>query len=86
MKYRAPSIYEIEQRLEKLRFWIGAGTYAVVGLGGYWLAERYIKDNGWFEIFTNVWWLPSGALSWYIAIQATSWITVWVPVNDQPDS
>lgn len=83
MEYRRPTYQEIEKRVEKLRFFIGALIYCVIGFGGYYIFMEYVHDSAWEEVFTNVWWLPSMVASYYITHISTHWLIAWIPEKEK---
>ena len=77
-RLRKPTFDEIDVRVGNLRFAIGCICYLVLGLGGHLLANRYIYESTYLELFNSVWWIPSGFASFAIALLSTNWITSWV--------
>lgn len=81
-QYRKPTYEEICKRVEQFRFWLGVFVYVLIGLGGNSLFMKYVHDPAWQEIFLSVWWLPSGAISWWLALYSTLWITAFVEEDE----
>jgi hypothetical protein len=83
MAYRQPTYEEIRARVSRARFWIGAGMYALIGLGGAQVFGRFVRDPQWLEIIASFWWVPSGLAAMWVAWWITDWIVRWVPEEPQ---
>ncbi|MBV5337561.1 MAG: hypothetical protein J0653_06340 [Deltaproteobacteria bacterium] len=77
--YRRPTYDEISERVRHLGWCIGVISYLFIGFGGYFLFTGLINDQGWVEVFTNIWWLPSGAAAYWSSMQFSQWIIAFVP-------
>jgi hypothetical protein len=57
--------------------WIGGAVYVLVGLGGSFLFVYYVYDASWRAMFLTLWWLPSGALAWWLRNRLENLLRGW---------
>jgi hypothetical protein len=53
------------ESIRQAGFWLFLLLYLVIGGLGAWLFWQAVHDIEWMQIFSSVWWIPSGLTAWW---------------------